>query len=149
MKTDKLLENLENAILNSSKVPFSDKRMVEEDELMQILDEIKESLPLEMDEAHKVVMEKEKILADAQRHADSLVAQAKDHIAKITEESEMVRQAQEQANQIISNANQSSEELKNSSITYAADVLKYIEGTLEKTLESIRQNRNSLTNSGK
>lgn len=149
MKTDKLLEDLESAILSSSKVPFSDKRMVEEEEIMQILDEIKESLPLEMDEARKVVAEKEKILADAQRHADSMVAQAKDYIAKITEESEMVRQAQEQANQIIGNANQSSEELKNSSITYAADVLKYVEGTLEKTLESIRQNRNSLTNSGK
>ncbi len=33
---------------------------------------------------------------------------------------------------------------RNSSITYAGDVLKYVESTLEKTLSSIQQNRESL-----
>ena len=93
--------------------------------------------------------EKEKIVADAQRQADSMVAQAKDYIAKLTEESELVRQAQEHANQIILNANTSSEELKSSSVTYAGDVLKYVESTLEKTLTSIKSNRESLLQSNK
>lgn len=149
MKTDKLLDDLENVIASGSRVPFSNKRMVEEEEVMQILDAIKESLPLEVEESRKVIADREKILAEAQRHADSMVAQAKDYIAKLTEESELVRQSQEQANQIITYANQSSEELKNSSIVYAGDVLKYVEGNLEKTLESIRQNRESLLNNSK
>jgi cell division septum initiation protein DivIVA len=149
MKTDKLLDDLENVIASGSRVPFSNKRMVEEEEVMQILDAIKESLPLEVEESRKVIADREKILAEAQRHADSMVAQAKDYIAKLTEESELVRQSQEQANQIITYANQSSEELKNSSIVYAGDVLKYVEGNLEKTLESIRQNRESLLNNNK
>ena len=149
MKTDKLLDDLENVIASGSRVPFSNKRMVEEEEVMQILDAIKESLPLEVEESRKVIADREKILAEAQRHADSMVSQAKDYIAKLTEESELVRQSQEQANQIITYANQSSEELKNSSIVYAGDVLKYVEGNLEKTLESIRQNRESLLNNNK
>ena len=49
-----------------------------------------------------------------------------------TAESELVKQAQEQANQIINAANQSSDELKASSIQYAGDVLKYVENNLEK-----------------
>lgn len=67
----------------------------------------------------------------------------------MTEESELVRQAQKRANQIILDANQSSEELKSSSITYAGDVLKYVESTLEKTLSSIKQNRDSLLQSNR
>lgn len=149
MNSDKLLEDLESLVMNALKVPFTNKKMIEEEELLQIIDDLKESMPTELEQSKKVLAEKEKIIADAQHHADSMVAQAKDYIAKLTEESELVRQAQEHANQIILNANQSSEELKSSSITYAGDVLKYVESTLEKTLSSIKQNRDSLLSSNK
>lgn len=149
MKTEKLLEDLENLIENSGHIPMTSKRVIEEEEVMRILDSINESLPLELEESRRIVAEKEKILADAQRQADTLITQAKDYIAKLTEESELVKQAQDHASQIITAANQSSEELKNSSIQYAADVLRYVEGNLEKTLESLRQNRESLKQSGR
>ena len=149
MKTEKLLEDLENLIENSGHIPMTSKRVIEEEEVMRILDSINESLPLELEESRRIVAEKEKILADARRQADTLIVQAKDYIAKLTEESELVKQAQDHASQIITAANQSSEELKNSSIQYAADVLRYVEGNLEKTLESLRQNRESLKQSGR
>ncbi|MCH4166256.1 MAG: ATPase [Megasphaera sp.] len=147
MNSDKLLEDLESLVMNASKMPFTNKKMIEEEEILQIIDDLKESMPAELEQSKKILAEKDKILSDAQHHADSMVAQAKDYIAKLTEESELVRQAQEHANQIILNANQSSEELKNSSITYAGDVLKYVETTLDKTLSSIKQNRDSLLQS--
>ena len=144
MNSDKLLEDLESLVLNASKMPFTSKKMIEEEELLQIIDDLKASMPEELEQSQKVLAEKDKIIADAQRHADSMVAQAKDYIAKLTEESELVRQAQEQANQIVVSATKSSDELKSSSITYAGDVLKYVETTLQKTLASIQQNRESL-----
>ncbi len=149
MKTEKLLEDLENLIVSSGHIPMTSKCVIEEEDLMRILDSINESLPLELEESRRIVNEKEKILADAQRQADTLIAQAKDYIAKLTEESELVKQAQDHANQIITLANQSSEELKVSSLQYAGDVLKYVENNLEKTLESLRQNRESLKQSGR
>ncbi len=142
--SEKLLEDLEVLIESSSRIPMTTKRMVEEDEIMRIIDSIQESLPLELEESRRIVADKDKVLADAQRQAETLIDQAKDYIAKLTAESELVKQAQEQANQIINAANQSSEELKSSSIQYAGDVLKYVENNLEKTLESLRQNRESL-----
>ena len=134
MKTEKLLEDLEVLIESSSRIPMTTKRMVEEDEIMRIIDSIQESLPLELEESRRIVADKDKVLADAQRQAETLIDQAKDYIAKLTAESELVKQAQEQANQIINAANQSSEELKSSSIQYAGDVLKYVENNLEKNV---------------
>ena len=149
MNAEKLLEDLESVVMNASKMPFTNKKDVDEEELLAIVDELKGAMPEEVEQSRKVLAERDKIIADAQRHADSMVAQAKDYIAKLTEESEIVRQSQEHASQIIQNANQSSEELKNSSITYAGDVLKYVETTLEKTLSSIKQNRDSLLQSNR
>ena len=141
MRTEKLLEDLENAIESASRIPMTNKLVIEEEEIMSILDAINESLPLEMEESRRIIA---KILADAQRQADTLIAQAKEYISKLTDESELVKQAQAQANQIINAANQSSDELKDSSLQYASDVLRYVENNLEKTLESLRVNRESL-----
>lgn len=147
MNTEQLLEELETLVETSNRIPMTTKRMVEEDEMMRIIDSIQESLPLELEESRRIVAEKDAVLADAKKQAEDLIAQAKEYISKLTAESEIVKAAQEQANEIIANANKSSEELRNSSVQYGADVLKYVESNLEKTLESIRQNRESLLQS--
>ena len=149
MNSEKLLEDLESIVVNASKMPFTNKKVVDEEELLAIVDELKGAMPDEVEQARKVLAERDKIIADAQRHADSMVAQAKDYIAKLTEESEIVRQSQEHANQIIQNANHSSEDLRNSSVTDAGQVLQYVESTLEKTLASVRQNREGLVQSNR
>ena len=149
MNSEKLLEDLESIVVNASKMPFTNKKVVDEEELLSIVDELKGAMPDEVEQARKVLAERDKIIADAQRHADSMVAQAKDYIAKLIEEGEIVRQSQEHANQIIQNANHSSEDLRNSSVTYAGQVLQYVESTLEKTLASVRQNREGLVQSNR
>ena len=88
--------------------------------------------------------ERNRIIAEGQKQAEALIEQAKEYIQKLTEESELVKQAQEHANHIIAEANKSSDELKNSSVQYACDVLKYVEANLEKELETIKENRKTL-----
>ena len=144
MKTEKLLEELENLIETSSHMPLTNKKMIEEEDIMRLVDALTESLPLELDESRRIVAERDRIIAEGQQQAEALVAQAKEYIQKLTEESELVKQAQEHANHIIAEANKSSEELKNSSIQYASDVFKYVESNLEKTLESLKENRQTL-----
>lgn len=144
MKTEKLLEELENLIETSSHMPLTNKKMIEEEDIMRLVDALTESLPLELEESRRIVAERDRIIAEGQQQAEALVAQAKEYIQKLTEESELVKQAQEHANHIIAEANKSSEELKNSSIRYASDVFKYVESNLEKTLESLKENRQTL-----
>ncbi|WP_126937513.1 MULTISPECIES: ATPase [unclassified Veillonella] len=144
MKTEKLLEELENLIETSSHMPLTNKKMIEEEDIMRLVDALTESLPLELEESRRIVAERDRIIAEGQQQAEALVAQAKEYIQKLTEESELVKQAQEHANHIIAEANKSSEELKNSSIQYASDVFKYVESNLEKTLESLKENRQTL-----
>ena len=45
METRKLLEELENAVLNASDVPFTNKKMVDKEEVARIIDAINQSLP--------------------------------------------------------------------------------------------------------
>ena len=147
METRKLLEELENAVLNASDVPFTNKKMVDKDDVSRIIDAINQSLPNELESAKRIVADKERILLDAEKKADDTIAQAKDYIARITEESELLKQAQERANELTTSANQAADELRTSSVTYATDVLKYVETNLENILDSLRKNRQSLIDS--
>ena len=165
MDTRKLLEELENVINNASEVPFTNKKMVDKDEVERLIDAINQSLPNELESARRIVADKERIMLDAlcfykltfpgsnrimldaEKKAEDTVAQAKDYIARITEESELVKQAQERANEVISSANKSADELRTSSVTYATDVLKYVETNMENVLDSLKKNRQSLIDS--
>lgn len=147
MDTRKLLEELENVIMNAGDVPFTNKKMVDKDEVARLLDAINQSLPNELESARRIVADKERILLDAEKKADDTISQAKDYIARITEESELVKQAQERANEVVTMANQSAEELRTNSVTYASDVLKYVETNMENMLDTLKKNRQSLINS--
>ncbi|WP_296954173.1 ATPase [uncultured Dialister sp.] len=147
MDTRKLLEELENVINNASDVPFTNKKMVDKDEVERLIDAINQSLPNELESARRIVADKERIMLDAEKKAEDNIAQAKDYIARITEESELVKQSQERANEIITSANKSAEELRTSSVTYATDVLKYVETNMENVLDSLKKNRQSLIDS--
>ena len=128
-------------------VPFSNKKMVDKDEIERLIDAINQSLPNELESARRIVADKERILLDAEKKADDTIAQAKDYIARITEESELVKQAQERANEVVTSANHSAEELRSSSVTYATDVLKYVETNMENMLDTLKKNRQSLIDS--
>lgn len=64
--------------------------MVDKDEIERLIDAINQSLPNELESARRIVADKERILLDAEKKADDTIAQAKDYIARITEESELV-----------------------------------------------------------
>ena len=147
MDTRKLLEELENVIDSATEVPVSNKKMVDKDEIERLIDAINQSLPNELESARRIVADKERILLDAEKKADDTIAQAKDYIARITEESELVKQAQERANEVVTAANHSAEELRSSSVTYATDVLKYVETNMENMLDTLKKNRQSLIDS--
>ena len=117
MDTRKLLEELENVINNASEVPLTNKKLVDKDEIERLIDAINQSLPNELESARRIVADKERIMLEAEKKAEDTVAQAKDYIARITEESELVKQAQERANEVISSANKSADELRTSSVT--------------------------------
>lgn len=121
--------------------------MVDKDEIERLIDAINQSLPNELESARRIVADKERILLDAEKKADDTIAQAKDYIARITEESELVKQAQERANEVVTAANHSAEELRISSVTYATDVLKYVETNMENMLDTLKKNRQSLIDS--
>ncbi|MBR1883847.1 MAG: ATPase [Clostridia bacterium] len=144
MEIFSLIENLEELIESSSKVPFSSKVMVDKEELSSLLEEIKLKLPDELKQAKRIKDERVTILNDAQDEANKILKEAELKIVELVDENAITRQAIEQKEEIIENANRISKEISVSTKEYADNLLERIEDLLSQTLQVVRENRKEL-----
>ena len=68
-----LLETLEDILENSKNLPLVNKAMVDKDEMLEIIKEIRIKLPDELKQAKWIKEERQRILVEAQKEADGIV----------------------------------------------------------------------------
>lgn len=147
MKMEEVLEEIENLVLDAARVPFTNKRVLEEDDIARLLDELREVMPTELIEAKRIVSERSHIMEEANKEAQNIVDQAKNYVAKLTEGNIVTQQAQEQAQGIIAAAKQEARNLQNDAVRYADDVFNHLETNVQKVLEVVQSGHRELRQS--
>ena len=128
----------------SKSIPFTEKGIVEKDEVLEIIIEIRLKLPDELKQAKWVKEERGRILDEAQREADGIVKEAENRIIAMIDEHEITRKAYDQKAEIIETANEMSREISKGTKEYADSILSNLETTLQNALDTVRNNRNEL-----
>lgn len=139
-----LLETLEEMLENSKSIPFSNKGVIDKEEMLEIIKEIRLKLPDELKQAKWVKEERQRILVEAQKEADDIVKEAENRIISMIDEHEITRKAYEQKAEIIETANEMSREISKGTKDYADSILSNIEAALQNALETIQNNRREL-----
>lgn len=139
-----LLENLEELVENSKKVPFTNRIMIDQEDILDVVKEIRLKLPEDLKQAKWVREERERILEEAKKEADDVVKEAENRIISMIDEHEITKKAYEQKNQIMESANENSRQITQGAKEYADNILADLEGKLEKVLKEIAQDRKEL-----
>ncbi len=95
-----LVGRLENLITNSRRVPLVNQIMVKEADILNIIDQMRSSIPDELKQARVVIHDKERILAQAQADANKLLAHAHEKAEDTVHGEGLLRLADEKAEQI-------------------------------------------------
>lgn len=140
----KLIEELEDVIDESSSVPLSKKVMVNSDEVLDILQEIRKRLPDEMQQAAWIKEEKERIIGEAQNEAIQIQNDTKEKVARMTEEHRITEAAEERANEILAKAQEDGREIRLGALEYADNLLMGTQEQMEKLVSLIEENREEL-----
>ena len=141
-----LLETLEDILEKSKTVPFTNKCIVSQAEILDIIREIRLKLPDELKQAKWIKEEREKIIAEAKREADDIVKEAENRIISMIDEHEITKKANEKKTEIIATANDIYREYANNANIYADGVLKDVEDIMIKLCESINSIEINLQN---
>lgn len=144
MKISQLLDEMENALLAAPRVPLTNRRIIEEDDMLRYIDELHDSLPTAIMEAERIMAERQRIMDEAHANAQVIIEQAKGYVARLTDENIITRQAQEQAAAIISQARQAGENLQQDAVAYAGEVFRHLENHIARTLEVVRHGHEEL-----
>ena len=139
-----LLDELEEYLEGAKTVPFTNKCIVDKEEILDIIKEIRLKLPDELKQAKWIKEERNRILVEAQKEAEGIVKEAENRIISMIDEHEITRKAYEQKAEIIETANEMSREISKGTKDYADSILLNIETALQNALETIQNNRREL-----
>lgn len=137
-----LVETLYTMISEAWGVPLgNDKCIVEREKALEILDEIKTAMPVELAEAKRLVSARDEFISNAKREAESVRKLAEEKARSMVEEQEVIRVARARANEMMSAAQAKSDELKRVAGKYADDVLRATEETVTAAMNQVHAQR--------
>ncbi len=139
-----LLETIEDILERSFTVPIWGKTVVEKDDVLDIIKEIRLKLPDEIKQAKWVKEERHRILHEAQKEADNVIKDTESRIMSMVDEHEITKMAMEKAEEIVENAHNTAREYHQGAKEYADEVLAKLEDILRDTIDTIRINREEL-----
>ena len=139
-----IIDLMEEAIEKASTVPLTGKVMIDKDELLDYIQEIRLVYPDELKEAKWVKEERQRILHEAETRAEAIQKNAEETQMALIDEHEITSCAYEQANELVRNASEQAMEIKTDCDQYVDDLLNDAESRLDMLLTKIRQDRMDL-----
>ena len=141
-----IVDMLEETIDKASAVPLTGKVMVDKDELLDYIQEIRLVYPDELKEAKWVKEERQRILSEAESRAEAIQKNAEETQMQLIDEHEVTKRAYEQANELVNAAQTKSIEIKTDTDQYVDDILNDAEHRLDLLLRKIREDRSYFNN---
>ncbi|HHZ02866.1 MAG TPA: ATPase [Tissierellia bacterium] len=141
-----LLERIEDIIEDASKFPLSNKVMIDKEEILEVINEIRLKLPDEINRASWVAKERQRILSEAQEEANEIIHRIQEQQRVLIEESEIVRQAQKYADKLIQEAEEKANEMKLGAYNYSDEILSKLQDKIIEINKIIEENREVLKN---
>ena len=70
------LDQLEEVVLEGTRLPFSGSRLVNETDAVEVLDAVREALPKELERAGQLLERRDSFISSARQQAEDIVQQA-------------------------------------------------------------------------
>ena len=133
-----LVDRLEEVFNSGTAIPLGHKLMVDEDRVLEIIDQMRVSIPEEVKKAQQVLAQRDRIMAQAQEEAARTVQLAKEKGEQLVSRENLVASAQSKADQLMDAARADAEQVRAEADDYTLEVLTKLEAELVKSLNQAR-----------
>ena len=127
-----LVDRLEELFNQSRPIPLTRNVIVDEDKFLDIIDQMRISIPEEVRKAQQVFTQKDRVMAQAQEEANRTLQLAREKADALVEKESLVQDAQRRAAQIVDQAKIEAENIKAGADQYAIDALTNLQNELER-----------------
>ncbi len=141
------IEKLSSAITmveEARSVPLSASCVVHRAELLEILDEARNSLPQDFAKAQNVLTSRDSIVEEGRQSAEQLVAMAREEVARMVEQTAIVQAARDESQRVRDEARSMAERERQEVENYIDSRLATLEVILNKTMDAVSRGRERL-----
>jgi len=138
MDIQHLVDRLEDLIDEGRHLFGTKYTMVDEERALEIIDQMRISIPEEIEKAARTIQQRDRVLAEANEEAARIVQQARQHSEDIVDDQEMVKQAKTRAEYIIEQARIEAAKITREADDYMLAQLSQLEHQFPQTLDEIR-----------
>ena len=135
---DMIYERIEDAKSPALKPNMS---IVERDELLDLLEELRAQLPVEMKRAQELLAAREKFVEDAKRDVERMMRQAELDAKSKVSETEVIAAARQKSHEIVKRAEDRTREMYRVANEYTEDALRRTEEAIQAALEEVKRSR--------
>jgi F0F1-type ATP synthase membrane subunit b/b' len=139
-----LIDKLDDLVHNAKTVPMTDQVRVDKEEIYDILDQMRATIPEEIKQARWIVKERQEMLAEAKREAEKIVKEARERQERLVGEEEVTKQAELMAEDIVEDARAREREIRLGAEDYADEILSTLEVNLSKIISAVGRGRERL-----
>jgi hypothetical protein len=144
MDIQQLVDRLEQALNESTRVPLSAYLMVNEDKIFGIIDQLRVTVPDEIKRANRIEGEKERILAQAHEEAERIRELARQEAGELVKREVITSAAQQRADLILERARRDAHSFRQEADAYVSDELTKLEEDLLRSLAVVRNGLHKL-----
>lgn len=141
------IEKLSSAITmveEARSVPLSASCVVHRAELLEILDEARNTLPHDFAKAQNLLASRDAIVEEGRQSAEQLVAMAREEVARMVEQTAIVQAARDESQRILDETRAMAERERQEVENYIDSRLATLEVILNKTMDAVSRGRERL-----
>ena len=141
---NELIDQLDTLIKDAWSLPLStEKCILDRNNALALLEEIKTQLPAEVTEAKRLISGKAEFIRQTREEVDQMRREAEDEVRRMVEKETVVQEARKRSREIVAAAETRAAELRAASSSYADDLLRRTEEAIGQSLSAVRQSRSS------
>ncbi len=133
-----MIDRLEELLNESRPLPFTHNVIVDEDRMLDLIDQMRVSIPEEVKKAQQLLAQRDRLMAQAQEEANRTVNLARDRSSELVERDQVVQAAYAQAEQIKAQAYTDGEDIRNEADEYVLETLRKLEMEMERFINQVR-----------
>jgi cell division septum initiation protein DivIVA len=152
------IQQLEELISQAKSMPLSSSVLMNREEILELVQGMRDALPEEIKQARWVVKDREELLAKARRDAEGIVQEGREEQDRLVADQEVVKEAQREAERVLGEARDESRQIRleaedyvdaklasfEITLTKAREQLAKIEAQLERTHQQVEKGRQRL-----
>jgi cell division septum initiation protein DivIVA len=139
-----LLDQLEEVLGGGSRLPLTSRTLVDEQEILDILDQIRVSIPDELKAARRLTQERDQIMADAHSEGDRVLRDADAQAVERVAQHSLVRTAEMRAQDIEERALRQAADIRREADAYAYKVLQKLRDQIGQVAQTVDRGMSEL-----